>query len=169
MVFKVCFRAWRKCCNSRDADKSKNQKYAHRPPRHAVPEESSTPQVYTTQKPLYESFRSFSEIEDEEISNEDLIEDKDVPNKSAIEDDEVATKKEVPRRRTRRGRTRRRGRKILEEKVSSDDTKKEDEVAKNDEEGSLDVKVEKKPEIQLSDPPKRKRRRRRTRRQASQI
>ena len=67
MVFKVCFRAWRKCCNSRDADKSKNKKYAHRPPRHVAPEESSTPQVYTTQKPLYESFRSFSEIEDEEI------------------------------------------------------------------------------------------------------
>ena len=67
MVFKVCFWAWRKCCNSRDADKAKNQRYAHRPPRHVAPEESSTPQVYTTQKPLYESFRSFSEIEEEEI------------------------------------------------------------------------------------------------------
>ena len=66
MVCKVCFRAWRKCCNSRDADKAKNKKYGHRPQRH-VPEESSTPQVYTTQKPLYERFRSFSEIEDEEI------------------------------------------------------------------------------------------------------
>ena len=66
MVCKVCFRAWRKCCNSRDADKSKNQKYAHRPPRHVAPEESSTPQVYTSQKPLFESFRSFSEIEEQE-------------------------------------------------------------------------------------------------------
>ena len=64
MVCKVCFRAWRKCCNSRDADKAKNQKY--RPPRHVAPEESSTPQVYTSQKPLFESFRSFSEIEDQE-------------------------------------------------------------------------------------------------------
>ncbi len=109
------------------------------------------------------------EDEDEAISNENAIEENEDTNKSVIEDDEVATKKEVPRRRTRRGRTKRRGRKILEEKVSSDDTKKEDEVAKNDEKGSLDVKVEKKPEIQLSDPPKRKRRRRRTRRQASQI
>ena len=65
MVCKVCFRAWRKCCNSRDADKAKNKKY--RPPRHVAPEESSTPQVYTSQKPLFESFRSFSEIEDQEI------------------------------------------------------------------------------------------------------
>ena len=64
MVCKVCFRAWRKCCNSRDADKAKNKKY--RPPRHVAPEESSTPQVYTSQKPLFESFRSFSEIEEEE-------------------------------------------------------------------------------------------------------
>ncbi len=63
MVCKVCFRAWRRCCNRRDADKAKNQRY--RPARHAAPE-STTPQVYTHQKPLYESFRSFSEIEDEE-------------------------------------------------------------------------------------------------------
>ena len=66
MVCKVCFRAWRKCCNSRDADKAKNKKYEHRPPRHVAPEESSTPQVYTSQKPLFESFRSFSEIEEQE-------------------------------------------------------------------------------------------------------
>ena len=64
MVCKVCFRAWRRCCNRRDADKAKNQRY--RPARHVAPEASTTPQVYTTQKPLYESFRSFSEIEDEE-------------------------------------------------------------------------------------------------------
>ena len=65
MVCKACFRAWRKRCNKSDAQKAKNKKYAHRPQRHA-PEESSTPQVYTSQKPLFESFRSFSEIEDRE-------------------------------------------------------------------------------------------------------
>ena len=65
MVCKVCFRAWRKCCNKSDAQKAKNKKY--RPPRHVAPEESSTPQVYTSQKPLFESFRSFSEIEEQEI------------------------------------------------------------------------------------------------------
>ena len=65
MVCKVCFRWWRKCCNKSDAQKAKNKKYEHRPARH-VPEESSTPQVYTSQKPLFESFRSFSEIEDQE-------------------------------------------------------------------------------------------------------
>ena len=66
MVCKVCFRWWRKCCNKSDAQKAKNKKYAHRPPRHVAPEESSTPQVYTSQKPLFESFRSFSEIEEQE-------------------------------------------------------------------------------------------------------
>ena len=65
MVCKFCFRAWQKCCNKSDAQRAKNKKYEHRPARHA-PEESSTPQVYTSQKPLFESFRSFSEIEDQE-------------------------------------------------------------------------------------------------------
>jgi len=68
MVCKVCFKAWRRCCDRSDAQRAKNKKYEHRPPRHTpAKEESSTPQVYTNQKPLYESFRSFSEIEDEEI------------------------------------------------------------------------------------------------------
>ena len=67
MVCKVCFKAWRRCCDRSDAQRAKNKKYEHRPPRHTpAKEESSTPQVYTNQKPLYESFRSFSEIEDEE-------------------------------------------------------------------------------------------------------
>ena len=66
MVCKVCFKAWRRCCDRSDAQRAKNKKYEHRPARHAAPEASTTPQVYTTQKPLYESFRSFSEIEDEE-------------------------------------------------------------------------------------------------------
>ena len=69
MVCKVCFKAWRRCCDRSDAQRAKNKKYEHRPPRHTpAKEESSTPQVYTNQKPLYESFRSFSEIEDLKLS-----------------------------------------------------------------------------------------------------